>query len=232
MILRLLKPKRKYIIIDVSTQKDFFLAKSTGCINNHRRILANIRRIIAWARARHIPIISTCQVYSKNGENGNNHLCVDGTDGQKKIHYTLLNNRVNFAADDSTDLPRDLFRKYKQVILHQRCPDPFEEPRIERLLSELHNVEFILIGAYTENAVEATALGLLQRGKRLTVVIDAIGSNDRKQADMTLRKIKAKGAKLTETKRLAGSSHLRGVGICDCPLCSTKPRKVNFTASV
>ncbi|MHC4123010.1 MAG: cysteine hydrolase family protein [Planctomycetota bacterium] len=217
MIFQLIRPKRRQILIDISTQKDLFLADGNACINNHRRVLTNVRRMVAWARSKHLPVISTCQVYPRN--NGNPGYCIEGTEGQKKIRYTLLDNRINFVADGNMDLPRDVLRKHRQIILHQRCTDPFQEPRIERLFSEMQGGEFILIGAYAESAVEATALGLLQRGKKVTVITDAVGSSDRKKADMALRKIKAKGAKLVEAKKLAGTSHLKTVGICHCPRC-------------
>jgi hypothetical protein len=65
----------------------------------------------------------------------------------------------------------------------------------------------------------ATALGLLQRGKRVSILIDAVGSRNKREARLALRKMEAKGARLIETKRLAGTSHLRHVGICDCKSC-------------
>jgi len=213
------------VLIDVNTQRDFFLAEGNACIRNHRRILGRIRRIMAWARRRNIPVISICEVYpNHNGENEVEYH-IDGTDGQKKIRYTLLSNRVSFAADDSTDLPTDLLQRYRQIILYKRCPDPFDEPRIDRLLSEMRADEFILIGASTEGAVKATALGLLQRGKRVRVVVDASGLHNKKQAKLALRKMEAKGAKLVETKRLAGVSHLRHVGICNCDTCQRRTKK-------
>jgi nicotinamidase-related amidase len=92
-------------------------------------------------------------------------------------------------ADNSTDLPTDVLQRYKQIILYKRCLDPFEEPRIDRLLSELRADEFILIGASTEGAVKATALGLLQRRKRVRIVVDASGLHNKKDAKLALRKI-------------------------------------------
>jgi len=139
----------------------------------------------------------------------------------------LLSNRASFPADDRNALPADLLRAHRQVILHKRCIDPFDEPQIERLLSEVQADEFILIGAGTEDAVKATALGLLQRGKNVRVVVDALGSHNRREAQLALRKMKVKGARLIATKNLAGVSHLRQVGTCDCESCrrrtKTKP---------
>jgi nicotinamidase-related amidase len=228
MIRQLLKKHRRHILIDINTQRDFFLFGGNACIRNHRRILGRVRRVVAWARANHIPIISTCEVYPENGNGGNGNgdlYCIDGTDGQKKIRYTLLSNRIIFAADDSTDLPTDVLQRYRQIILNERSPDPFQEPRIERLLTEVRADDFILIGACAEGAVKAMALGLLQRGKKVTVVTDALGLHDRKHAMLALRKIQAKGARLIETKKLAGVSRLRQVGVCHCDSCRGKTRK-------
>jgi len=224
MILQLIRARRRQILIDINTQRDFLLAGGKACIRNHRRVLGHIRRMIAWARYSNIPIISTCEVYPNNNGSAVEY-CIDGTNGQKKIRYTLLSNRTSFAADGSTDLPRDIIRRYRQIILHKRCVDPFDEPRIDRLLTELRASEFILVGASCEGAVQATALGLLQRGKNVSIVVDAVGSHNKKEAKLALRKMEAKGAKLIETRRIAGTSHLKHVGICDCEMCRGRAEK-------
>ena len=176
--------------------------------------------MIAWARHNNIHVISTCQIHPNTNGGSAMGYCIDGTDGQKKIHYTLLKQRASFVADGSTDLPVDILRQYRQVILHKRCVDPFEEPRIERLLSEVCAENFVLIGTSAEGAVKATALGLLHRGKNVTVIVDAVGSLDKDEAKLAFRKMKAKGAKLVETRKLAGTSHLRQVGLCHRPPCT------------
>lgn len=227
MILQLVRTRRRQILIDIDTQKDFLLADGKACVRNHRRVLEHIRRVMAWARRRNVPIISIAEVYPDNNGESIGY-CIDGTDGQKKIPYTLVGNRVSFAADGNTDLPRDMLRKYRQVIVHKRCVDPFEEPRIDRLLSELRASEFIVVGASIESAVKVTVLGLLQRGKKVTVVMDAVGSHDKKEANLALRKMETKGAKLIETKKLAGTSHLRQVGVCNCEACQGQRRKAHI----
>ncbi len=225
MILQLVRARRKQILVDIDTQKDFLLAGGKACIGNHRRVLAHIRRVMAWVRYRNVPIISTAEVHPNHNSKSEVGYCLDGTDGQKKIRYTLFNNRVSFAADGNTDLPRDMLRRYRQIILHKRCVDPFDEPRIDRLLSEVRANEFILIGTSLEGAVEATALGLLQRGKKVTVVVDAVGSHNKREAKLALRKMETKGAKLIETKKFAGVSHLKHIGVCDCESCRGLGRK-------
>ncbi|MBN2590154.1 MAG: isochorismatase family protein [Sedimentisphaerales bacterium] len=231
MILPLIKTRRKQILLDIDTQKDFLLVSGKACVKNHRRVLANIRRMMAWARRRGIPIVSTAEVYANNNGDSIVGYCIDGTEGQRKVHYTLVNNRVSFTADGNTDLPRDLFKQYSQIILHKRCIDPFEEPRIDRLLSEIKAYEFVIVGTTLEGAVKATALGLLQRNKKVTIVLDATGSHNISEAKLAIRKMETKGARVIETRKLAGSSHLRLVGACNCESCRGLARKVHTHAS-
>ncbi|HEC03201.1 MAG TPA: isochorismatase family protein [Phycisphaerales bacterium] len=224
MIMQLLKHRRKHVLIDIDTQRDFLLPGGNACIKNHADVLANIRRMMAWARYKSIPIISTAEVHPDNNGSSIVRYCIDGTRGQRKIRYTLLGNRVSFPADTLNPLPADLMVAYRQVILHKRTVDPFEEPRIERLLSEVLADEFVLIGAGTEDAVEATALGLLRRGRNVRIVADALGAHDKKEGKLAVRKMKAKGAKLTKTRDLAGVSHLRCTGVCGCERCRGRTR--------
>jgi len=225
MIFQRPRKQRKRLLLDIDTQRDFLLAEGKSCVKNHSEVLANIRRIMAWARREHIPIISTAEVHPNHNGASAVTYCLDGTTGQRKISYTLTNHRVSFPADNLNVLPADLWRSYRQIILHKRCPDPFEEPRIERLLNEVRAEEFVLMGAGTEQAVMATALGLLHRGKTVSIVVDALGSYSKREAKLALRKMNSKGAKMVTTEELAGISCLRQIGACKCKSC----RKNNVT---
>lgn len=220
MIASIIRLTRKRVVVDVDTQRDFFLADGSACIRNHRRILANIRRLMAWARVYGVHIISTAQINRNgNGHSDKTRWCLDGTDGIRKIAYTLLNRRKSYNADGYTDFSKDVLKENDQLILFKRCTDPFKEPRAERVLTELKADEFVIIGATVEDAVKATVLGLLQRGKKVSIVIDAVGSHDKNAAEIAIRQMQAKGARLIETRSLAGLSHLKRVGVCDCDRC-------------
>jgi nicotinamidase-related amidase len=203
MILQLHPRRRCHLLIDIDTQNDFLLPTGSACIRNQAEVLANIRRIMVWARRENIPVISTAEVYPNNNGCSEINYCLDGTDGQRKVPCTLFRERVSFPADDKNALPADILLAYKQVILNKRCIDPFDEPRIERLLSEVQADEFVLIGAGTEDAVRATAIGLLQRSKKVSIIVDALGSHNTREAKLALGKMKAKGAKLIKTKDVA-----------------------------
>lgn len=186
MIRQLTAQRRQYILVDINTQENLLLARS-DC-------LRHIHRIMAWARLKRITVISTCNACSK-------------------IRYTLLKNRFSFPVSDSTDIPINLLYQYQQVILQKRCIDPFEEPRIDRLLSIVQAKEFILIGAIAEEDVLITALGLLQRGRNVVIVTDALGMHNKKKANLALRKMDTKGAKLIKTQELVGVSQLQQASI-------------------
>lgn len=228
-MIRPIRLRRKRVLVDIDTQKDLFLADGAACVRNHRRILMNIRRALAWARIKHIRMVST--VLCATGRNGDK-FCITGTKGQEKISYTFRNKRLEFQADGCTDLQKDIFIHHDQIILNKRCEDPFDEPRAERLLTELKADEFIVIGGLAEGAVLATVLGLLQRGKHVTVFIDAVGTHNRHQADIALRKMKAKGATLIETRIYAGATHLKTAGICNCKLCQSEEKLSQFKTSI
>ena len=202
MIRPIISLRRKRIIVDIDTQVDFFLASGAACVRNHRRVISNIRRTVAWARVKNIRMIST--MHSNNGQSGEN-FCIPGTDGHLKLGYTLRHNYAGFPADGCTDLPRDILLQHDQVVIEKRTVDPFDEPRADRMLSELKVDEFIII--------------LLARRKNVTLLTDAIGSHDKSAAEKAIRQMEAKGAKLTEAKILYGTS-LPLVGACNCDRCS------------
>jgi nicotinamidase-related amidase len=222
MIRPVITLKRRRILVDINTQRDFLTEQGNCCVRNHRRVLANIRRIMAWSRLKNIKVISTSMVIDRaNGRK----CCIAGTPGQQKISYTLRNQRMAFPADGSTDRPRDVLKQYDQIILHTRCGNPFEEPRADRVLSEIKADEFIIIGTLTEEAVKHTALGLLARRKNVTFINDATGYIDKNTSEIAARQIEAKGAKVTDIRNLLGSGRINLVNACGCQRCMGKYQK-------
>ena len=228
MIRPILTLRKKRILIDVDTQKDLFLAEGKACVRNHRRVLANIRRVMAWSRRDQIRIISTVQCRNSHGHEG--EFCLSGTPGVCKIPYTLRNRRFTFESSDTTDFSRDLLQRNDQIILCKRTIDPFDEPRAERILTEAKATEFVVIGGSAETSVLYTVLGLLTRGKSVTVLVDAVGSHEKAAAEIAFRKMRAKGARLVESKSLFGNSSLRQVNACECDRCRGKLRKASLSA--
>ncbi|MHC4551826.1 MAG: cysteine hydrolase family protein [Planctomycetota bacterium] len=228
MIRPIITLRKKRVLIDVDTQRDLFVADGKACIRNHRRVLANIRRVMAWARRDRIRVISTAQVHLPDDHEAD--FCIAGTEGICKIPYTIRDKHVTFESGDSTDLPRELLKDFDQIVLCKRTDDPFDEPRAERVLTELKVSELIVIGGPIETAVLHTVLGLLLRNQPVTVITDALGSHEKGAAEIALRKMQAKGARLVDTRSLLGSSRLRQVHACNCERCRGLLQKATMSA--
>jgi len=212
-----LHPKR--ILIDIDTQRDLLTAKGAASVYNHRRLLVTIRRVMAAARHNHIPTISTALLFDCSHRNPG--FCLAGTEGLKKVSYTVRDTFICYPPSDSTDLPAGLLNDYHQVVFCKRTEDPFEEPRLDRLLTESQADEYYLIGATAEGAVKATVRGLLDRGRKVTVLTDAVGTRDKAAARHAFREMAAIGVNLSKAKDALGCSMLKTVHACGCKRCRT-----------
>ena len=191
---RIFRRQGRRVLIDVDTQKVFL----DRCGSRQVPLLRSIRRMMAWARLNHVPVVSTML----NGSERSG--CPIDPVIYQKHRYSLLSSHVLYNSKNSLDLPRGIFRSYQQVIFMRNIPDPFTHSRAERLLSELTFDDYLVLGMGLESAVLPMVLGLLHRGKHVTVVVDAVeGALDHRNT-LALRKCMAKGATLTTTEQLTG----------------------------
>ena len=162
------------VLVDVDTQIDLLIPQANQV---DAPLLRNIRRLMAWGRLNHYPVISTvlsCRPDDSALDPKAHRVCIEGTKGQEKISYSMLANSVRFNPDRYTDLPENLLKNHQQVIFEKHTADIFNQPRADRLLTGLAADEFIVFGSELESAIQMTVLGLLSRRKRVTVVLDAI----------------------------------------------------------
>jgi len=194
----MIQPRGKQIVVDVDTQKRFFDG-SGAVVRNCNRVLANIQKVVSWAQAKRVRVISTVQIFPAHFPY---YGIISNINGQEKVSRTLLQRHTSFPADDCTDLMPRILDHYDQVILRKRCFDPFREPRADRMLSELQAEQFLIIGAVAEGAVKATVLGLLARHKNVTILTDAVGYYNKSRGSIVLRLMWVRGAKLISTEML------------------------------
>ena len=184
------------ILLDVETQRDFFLPSGTMYSDKAPRAAENVYRLFDWARTNSIPVISTVLRVRPfdRGPMGEQPHCVDNTDGERKLPRTILPRRVNMGLLNSTDLPGNIFREYQQVIFEKRDTDIFAHARAERLLTELHGSTFILCGAGVVQGLVQAAVGLRSRGFGVIIANDALVDFDHPLASMAYLRMEAKGA--------------------------------------
>ncbi|MCK6483593.1 MAG: cysteine hydrolase [Phycisphaerae bacterium] len=199
--LRRAEPHR--IALDLNTQCDFLLPRGAMPVANRSDILPNIRRLMEWIRAEGVPVVSSVDAH-RPGEpmNGVPRHCIDDTQGQRKVPFTLLPRRVWLQADNTLDVPGDLFSRYQQAIMAKRSRDFLSNPKADRLMSDLSPKYFIVFGVATEICVKSVVLGLIARRRQVVLVADALGHWNAADADLAVRQMIAKGAVPVATEEL------------------------------
>lgn len=193
------------VLVDLNTQRDLCAADGACPVTNHAELILALRRVIAWTKRNHAPIISSIESrrewelsdYTPTGV-----CCIDGTQGQRKIDFTILPQCARIEADNTLAIPLDLFGRYQQVIFRKRSDDLLENPKADRFLTQLLVGEFIVFGNGLEGAVKSLVLALLAREKPVTVLYDACGYWNKATAELALRQIIAKGARLLTVDEL------------------------------
>jgi nicotinamidase/pyrazinamidase len=195
------------VFFDVDTQLDFLLPAGALYVPDAEHLIPAFTRLTQHAGARELPLISTMDAHSENdAEFGTwKPHCVVGTVGQQKITGTLLGRSLTIASGAagqnslvaSTVLTR-------QFLVEKQTIDPFSNPNLDLLLNELGADSYVVYGVVTEVCVQQAIFGLLDRGKRVQVVTDAIRSLVPQESESYLHAFKNRGARLiTEAEALA-----------------------------
>jgi nicotinamidase-related amidase len=202
------------VVVDVNTQHDFCEAGGAFPVANLSEIIPAFRHMVAWERRNLAPVVSSIESHrvAELSDSGNPIHCVDGSNGQQKLAFTLLPCRLRLEADNTLAVPIDLFEQYQQVILRKRTDDLLANPKADRLLTQMSVREYILYGTALEGAVKTVALALLTRGKQVTIVVDACGYWHQARADLTIRQLTAKGASVCTVSDLLRRKLDRSLG--------------------
>ena len=192
------------VLVDLNTQRDFLDPVARCRIRNGRELVPAVRRVVAWAKWNHVPVVSSvdCHRDGESTHDGFPRHCIDGTSGQRKVPLTLFGARIRIEGDSTLAVPLDLFDEYQQVIFRKRTHDLFGNPKADRFLTQLRTEEFVLFGVGLEFSIEALALGLLARNRKVTVVGDCCGYWSDSEADLALRRMHAKGVDLVSVEQL------------------------------
>lgn len=191
------------VLVDMNTQCDFLLPKGALPVANRREIVPGIRRLMNWARNQRLPVISSLEAHRPmEVPRGLPAHCVDQSNGQKKLPFTLLPKRVLLFGDNTIDVPFEVFRKYQQVIFTKRDRDFLNNPKADRLVNALDVNHLVVFGVVTEYCVKTAVLGLLTRRHRVVVVTDACGYWSSADHELALRQMDAKSAILVTAEEL------------------------------
>lgn len=190
----------KTAFFDIDTQLDFMLPSGALYVPGSERLIPAIARLNAHAAARGLPLVSSTDAHTEDDPEFRqwpSH-CVAGTTGQKKIAATQLDRYVIIP-------PQPVavgLESAPQIIVQKVQLDLFSNPNLPALLQQLAADAYAVYGVVTEYCVGCAARGLLDTGKPVWIVSDAIQTLNAGDSDRTLRDLAARGAKLTTVSEI------------------------------
>jgi nicotinamidase/pyrazinamidase len=88
-------------------------------------------------------------------------------------------------------------------LLEKQTLDIFQSRHADELVQKLGNhAEFVVFGVVTEYCVKFAAQGLLQRGRRVAILRDAIETLKKEDGEITLDELQRAGARLATTEQV------------------------------
>ncbi len=192
---------RDSIFWEVDVQADFMLPGGKLYVPGAEKLLPNIRRLTDAARQGRVFLVSHGCFHTPNDPEFRifpPH-CVKGTAGAELVPEALTDRVARVPNDAEVRLPEDL-SKYQQILLEKQTLNIFESRHADALVQRLaKDAEFVVFGVVTEYCVSFAVKGLLERGRRVAVVQDAIETLKQEDGTKTITELKQLGARLTTT---------------------------------
>jgi nicotinamidase/pyrazinamidase len=198
---RLKMASRNVVFWEVDTQADFMLPGGKLYVPGTERLLPNIRRLTDAARQGRVFLVSHGCYHTKDDPEFQTFPphCIKGTAGSAFVPEALTDKVVTVPNEFTAELPRDL-SPYQQILLEKQTLDIFESRHAGKLVERFgDDVEFVVFGVVTEYCVRLAAKGLLDRGRRVSVVQDAIETLKAEDGQRTVTELQALGARFVTT---------------------------------
>ncbi len=186
------------VFVDVDTQRDFLEPDGALFIGGSEAIRPNLARLTRFAREQGIPILATACAHSE----GDPEFavfpphCLLGTAGQGRVAETAWPDSLVF--ESGGPLPDPI---PPHLTIHKQQYDVFSNPDADRVVERYAKgaPTFVVYGVATDYCVKCAVEGLLDRAKKVALVVDAICAVDPSSEAGLLTKFAQRGALLTVT---------------------------------
>lgn len=185
------------VFVDLCVQKDYLNGNPRLRCRNATPLLGAVRKLMALARWAKLPVLS-CVDVRRPRDIGEQFVTAsaDGDALEKMISFTRLPNHIVVESDNCLCMALNVLEHYQQAIFTKVQWDPFTNPKLERLFTEMPARRFVVFGIPLESSVRLLALGLIRRCRRVALVTDACGHFSDSEAAMVLRQLGVKGCEL------------------------------------
>jgi nicotinamidase/pyrazinamidase len=195
---------KDHIFWEVDVQRDFVLPGGSLYVPGAEKLLPNIRRLTDAARQGKVFLASHGDFHPPDDPEFKifpPH-CVKGTPGSELVPEAITENVARVPNQPDARLPADLY-KYQQVLLEKQTLSIFESRHADTLVEKLGSQpEFVVFGVVTEYCVSFAVKGLLDRGRRVAVVTDAIETLKKEEGEKAVADFVRLGARLTTTDQV------------------------------
>jgi nicotinamidase/pyrazinamidase len=182
------------VFFDIDTQIDFLFPAGALYAPGAEKIVPTVARLNHHAAKHKIPLVSTVDAHSENDPEFRDwpHHCVVDTVGQRKPASTLLERRVIVPNS------RAYLTLTDQILLEKQTFSALSNHNFARLIDFFAADRYVVYGVVTEVCVKFAAFGLLETGKRVEIVTDAICALNEETGAKTLADFTAAGGHLTQ----------------------------------
>ena len=187
----------KTVFFDVDTQIDFVYPAGALYVPGAERILPAVVKLNRYAAANGIVVISTVDAHSEDDPEFKAwppH-CVVETVGQQKPQDSLLERRATVPSAGAAIQ----WNGAQQVLLEKQTFDCFTNANLLPLLRELNADRYVVYGVVTEICVNHAVSGLLNTGKPVELVTDAVRHLKESDRDAMIADFTARGGILNTT---------------------------------
>ncbi len=196
------------VFVDIDTQRDFLDPWGALAMEGSASIRPNLGRLTNHARRQGIPVLATACAHTRDDAELKifpPH-CLAGSPGQGRITETAWApaEDVVVAVDGPVELPEEL---PPHMTLEKREIDVFSNPRAASIVDRFNRDRptFVVYGVATDYCVGVAIQGLLERGCKVAVVVDAVLAIERRSEAALLKKLVDRGAVLTLTEDVCRS---------------------------
>jgi nicotinamidase/pyrazinamidase len=192
---------RNLVFWEVDTQKDFMLPGGKLYVPGAERLLPNIQKLTDAARQDRVFLVSHGCYHAQDDPEFATFSphCIKGTAGAGFVPEALTGKVATVPNEPTAALPQDL-SQYQQILLEKQTLDIFASLHADELLARLDPAtKFVVFGVVTEFCVRFAAKGLLDRGRRVSVVQDAIETLNPQDGERTISELQASGADFIST---------------------------------
>lgn len=198
-------PKR-FVFWEVDAQEDFMLPGGRLYVPGAEKIIPNLHRLVEAAESSGTLLVSSACAHSENDPEFQTFPphCIKGTVGAQIVPEGMLKEHSTIPFDLSFQLPTGIFDS-PQIVIEKQMLDVFSNPHTAALVDRIGpEAEYIVFGVVTEYCVRCASQGLLDRGRKVFVVQDAIETLNAEEGRCTLDHLQSAGAKLIHTSDAVG----------------------------